>query len=365
MAKRTPLYDAHLKLGAKIVDFGGWDMPLHYGSQVEEHHQVRRHAGVFDVSHMAVVDIAGSDSLPFLRHVLASDVDRLKTIGKAQYSLMLNPRGGVKDDLIVYLAGESRYRLVINCGTAAADVEWLREQSCAFGVDIAPRPDLAILAIQGPEALARVRAVACAEAGAAIDTLSPFSAAQVGTWFIARTGYTGEDGVEIILPAEKAVDLWQRLLAVGVAPVGLGARDTLRLEAGMNLYGSDMDETTSPLTANLGWTIAWQPQDRDFIGRAALESERQAGPRQKLVGLVMEARGVLRAHQTVTCDGVAGQGEITSGTFSPTLGYSIALARVPVAFEGTAQVDIRGRQVPVTIVKPCFVRHGQAVVNQE
>ncbi|KJS06048.1 MAG: glycine cleavage system protein T [Gammaproteobacteria bacterium BRH_c0] len=364
MGNRTPLFDTHQALGAKIVDFGGWDMPLHYGSQIDEHHVVRQQAGMFDVSHMAVVDISGSDAQSYLEYLLGNDVGRLKAAGKALYSLMLNPDGGVIDDLIVYLLGDNRYRLVVNCGTAAKDLAWMQQQAAGFAVAITPRPDLAIIAVQGPQAMARVKSVASADAAAAIDGLQNFSATTVGSWFIARTGYTGEDGLELIVPGTEAVALWQQLLDAGVKPVGLGARDTLRLEAGMNLYGNDMDESVSPLEANLGWTIAWEPTERNFIGRAALQAQRDAGVSQKLVGLVMEAKGVLRAHQQVSSTTASGTGEITSGTFSPTLGFSIALARVPVEFSGAALVDIRGKAVPVNIVKPCFVRHGQAVINQ-
>jgi aminomethyltransferase len=362
MGYRTPLFDRHRALGAKIVDFGGWDMPLHYGSQIDEHHQVRRHAGVFDVSHMRVVDIAGDDARAYLRRLLANDVDKLKMSGKALYALMLNPEGGVIDDLIVYLLAADSYRLVVNCGTAEKDLAWMAVQAEGFAVTIRPRTDLAIVAVQGPEAIARVKTVLDDAAAAAIDSLPPFSAVAMDDTFIARTGYTGEDGVELIVPGDRVVELWDRLLAAGVGPVGLGARDTLRLEAGMNLYGNDMDESTSPLEANLGWTIAWAPEEREFIGRAVLERQR-AAPARKLVGLVMESRGVLRAHQIVTSDSAEGVGEITSGTFAPTLGVAIALARVPVAFAGVVQVDIRGKAVPVTIVKPCFVRRGQAVIN--
>jgi aminomethyltransferase len=362
MGLRTPLHHRHLALGAKLVDFGGWDMPLHYGSQIDEHHRVRRHAGVFDVSHMRVVDVAGPDARDFLRRLLANDVDRLKTPGKALYSVMLNPAGGVIDDLIVYLLGDSRYRLVVNCGTADKDLAWMAAEARGFAVDIRSRADLAILAVQGPEAIPLVKAV-LPGAAALIDGLKPFCAASAGDVFIARTGYTGEDGVELIVPGAAVVSLWDALLDAGVSPVGLGARDTLRLEAGMNLYGNDMDENTSPLEANLGWTIAWEPAERAFIGREALEAQRAAGVPHKLVGLVMSGRGVLRAHQAVTCESAPGSGEITSGTFSPTLGHAIALARVPAAFSGTALVDIRGKPAPVTLVKPCFVRRGQAVVQ--
>lgn len=368
MGNRTPLYDRHLSLGAKIVDFGGWDMPLHYGSQIDEHHRVRQHAGVFDVSHMRAVDVSGTGACDFLRHLLANDVMRLKEPGKALYSVMLNPRGGVIDDLIVYLLGEDRYRLVVNAGNIAKDLDWMTAQARAFAagsdqeVRVDSRDDLAILAVQGPEALALCRQVV-PDMAAAIEALKPFSGTLQGEWFIARTGYTGEDGLELMLPAGQVHALWDALLAAGVSPVGLGARDTLRLEAGMNLYGNDMDEETSPLESNLGWTIAWEPADRAFIGRDALEQQCQAGVAYKLVGLVMTERGVLRSHQVVTSDTAPGQGEITSGTFSPTLGHAIALARVPVAFGDRAVVDIRGKAIPVNLVKPTFVRRGKTVVQ--
>ena len=362
MGLRTPLYEQHLAAGAKMVDFGGWDMPINYGSQIAEHNAVRGGCGVFDVSHMTVVDVEGAGARDFLRFLLANDVDRLKADGKALYSVMCRPDGGVIDDLIVYrraiAAGHQRYRLVVNCGTRDKDLAWLAETCAPFAVDIRERADLAMLAVQGPQAIDRVCALLPA-AAAAIRALDYFAAVEHGDWYIARTGYTGEDGVEVILPAGEAVAFWNALLAAGVAPAGLGARDTLRLEAGMNLYGNDMDESVHPLESGLGWTLAWEPADRDFIGRAALAPLRGNSPR-KLVGLVMRDKGVLRGHQKVVVAGV-GEGEITSGTFSPTLGYSIALARVPAATGATAQVDRRGRLVDVQVVKPPFVRHGKQV----
>ena len=365
MGHRTPLYDRHLALGAKIVDFGGWDMPLHYGSQIDEHHRVRQHAGVFDVSHMRAVDVSGSGAREYLRQLLANDVDRLKEVGKALYSVMLNPRGGIIDDLIVYLLGDGRYRLVLNAGCADKDLAWMAARAEGFTdqLTLQPRTDLAILAVQGPQAIGLCRQV-LPETAAAIDALKPFSAVALDNdRFIARTGYTGEDGLELMVPAPQVPALWDALLAAGVSPVGLGARDTLRLEAGMNLYGNDMDEDTSPLEANLAWTLAWQPAERTFVGREALEQQRAAGVKTRLVGLVMTGRGVLRGHQTVTSADAEGSGEITSGSFSPTLGHAIALARVPVAFADEALVDIRGKLLPVRLVKPAFVRRGEAVVQ--
>lgn len=360
MGQRTPLYELHLALGAKMVDFGGWDMPLHYGSQVEEHHQVRRECGVFDVSHMTVVDVSGSQAQDYLRQLLANDVERLQAPGKALYSAMLNERGGVVDDLIVYRT-ETGYRLVVNAATRAKDLAWMRARAEGFAVELQERAELAMLAIQGPQARARVAELMSAARAALIHELKPFEGAFEGDWFIARTGYTGEDGLEIMLPAAQAAEFFNDLVGAGIAPIGLGARDTLRLEAGMNLYGQDMDEDVSPLSANMAWTIAWEPVERDFVGRQALEALRAVGDQPKLVGLVLEERGVLRAHQVVRVEGI-GEGEITSGSFSPTLGKSIALARVPAATGDRAQVEIRGKWYPVRVVKPSFVRHGKALI---
>ncbi len=365
MGQRTPLYDLHLALGAKMVDFGGWDMPLHYGSQVEEHHQVRRDCGVFDVSHMCVVDVTGSQAKAYLQHLLANDVERLKIPGKALYSGMLNQQGGVVDDLIVYLCDASSqapgYRLVVNAATRSKDLAWMRQQRGDFAVELHERSDLALLAIQGPQARTKVAELVTQARAALIHELKPFQGLSEGDWFIARTGYTGEDGLEIMLPADQAVAFLNELVGAGIPPIGLGARDTLRLEAGMNLYGQDMDDSVSPLAANMAWSIAWEPSMRRFVGRGALEAQLAAGNQAKLVGLVLEERGVLRAHQVVRVEGV-GEGEITSGSFSPTLGKSIALARVPALAGERAEVEIRGKWYPVRVVKPTFVRHGKALI---
>lgn len=360
MGQRTPLYDQHLALGAKMVDFGGWDMPLHYGSQVEEHHQVRRDCGVFDVSHMTVVDVSGVQAKAYLQHLLANDVERLQLLGKALYSGMLNEQGGVIDDLIVYLTAEG-YRVVVNASTRDKDLAWMAKQSAGFAVELNERADLAMLAIQGPQARAKTAELVSAARASLIHGLKPFQGLPDGEWFIARTGYTGEDGLEIMLPAAEAAAFLAELVGAGIAPIGLGARDTLRLEAGMNLYGQDMSEAISPLAANMAWTIAWEPANRDFVGRTALQAQQAAGVADKLVGLVLEERGVLRAHQVVRVEG-AGEGEITSGSFSPTLGKSIALARVPAATGERAEVEIRGKWYPVRVVQANFVRHGKALI---
>lgn len=359
--KRTPLYDTHLAAGARMVDFGGWEMPLHYGSQIEEHHAVRRDAGAFDVSHMCALDISGAAAHDFLRLLLANDVAKLSP-GKALYSVMLNEFGGCIDDLIVYLRAPAQYRAVVNAATAEKDLAWMRQILAARGFDatLAPRRDLAIVAVQGPNARAKFWQ-ARPGARAATEALGAFFAAEAGELFVARTGYTGEDGFEVMLPAEHAPQLWCDLVAAGVAPCGLGARDTLRLEAGMNLYGQDMDETVSPLEAGLAWTVDLK-SPREFIGRAALERQLASGGLRQLVGLKLLAPGVLRAHQKVKT--AHGEGEVTSGTFSPTLGVSIALARVPagVAVGDTVTVEVRGKDAPAAVVKYPFVRNGRALV---
>jgi aminomethyltransferase len=360
MGQRTPLFDLHLALGAKLVDFGGWDMPLHYGSQVEEHHQVRKDCGIFDVSHMRVIDVSGSQAKPWLQHLLANDVDRLKQTGRALYSAMLDADGGIIDDMIVYLT-ESGYRLVVNAATGAKDLAWMQSHLEGFDVQLNQRSELAMLAIQGPHARQKIAELVTQARAELIHQLKPFEGRAQGDWFIARTGYTGEDGLEIILPAEQAPGFFNDMVGAGISPIGLGARDTLRLEAGMNLYGQDIDEQVSPLVSNMAWTIAWQPEDRDFIGRKALEAEQAAGAASKLVGLVLEERGVLRAHQVVRIAEV-GEGEITSGSFSPTLSKSIALARVPMATADRAEVEIRGKWYPVRVVQPTFVRLGKALI---
>jgi glycine cleavage system T protein (aminomethyltransferase) len=361
MGRRTPLYDQHLADGARLVDFGGWDMPVGYGSQIEEHHAVRRDAGMFDVSHMCTVDLRGAGVRPLLLRLLANDVDRLTAPGKALYSCLLRADGGVIDDLIAYFMDERWFRLVVNAGTADKDLAWIREHAKPVGVAVVPRRDLAMIAVQGPNARAVAAAVFPDAHRAKASELGSFFGVAFDEWFVARTGYTGEDGYEIQMPAEEAVAAWQALKAAGVKPCGLGARDTLRLEAGMNLYGNDMNETVSPLVSGLAWTVVLDG-NRDFVGKQALVAERDAGPKSKLVGLVLQDRGVLRSHQAVHA-GAAGTGEVTSGTFSPTLERSIGLARLPVAAAGPVEVDIRGKRLAARVVKPPFVRNGKSLIE--
>jgi aminomethyltransferase len=359
--QRTTLHAEHVALGARMVPFGGWDMPLHYGSQIDEHHAVRHAAGVFDVSHMRAVDVTGADACARLRRLLANDVAKLRTPGKALYSCMLNPRGGVIDDLIVYRLHEEWFRVVLNAATAEEDLAWMRGEAAGAAVELSPRTDLAMLAIQGPTARNLAQPLLPEALREAAAELKPF-AAVAGDWFVARTGYTGEDGLEVMLPNGAVAGFWRALLGAGVPPCGLGARDTLRLEAGMNLYGQDMDETVSPLESGLGWTVAFDPADRDFVGRAALEAQRARGGLRRFVGLVLLDRGVLRPHQKVFA-GDREMGEITSGGFAPTLDRSIALARVHHDLGDRCAVEIRGKRLAAAVVEPPFVRNGQVLVR--
>jgi aminomethyltransferase len=361
VGKKTPLFDLHRRLAARIVDFGGWDMPVAYGSQIEEHHAVRRAAGVFDVSHMCCVDLHGRAPRALLQKLLANDVGRLGEAGRALYSCMLNESGGVIDDLIVYFIDESLFRVVVNAGTRDKDIAWMRRHADEFGVEVIERGELAMLAVQGPQARARVAAL-LPDAGAAL-ALPSFCALQLGEYFVARTGYTGEDGFEIALPAAQAEAFWLALNAAGVRSCGLGARDTLRLEAGLNLYGSDMDESTHPYESGLGWTVHLEVRERNFIGRAALERILAAGSARQQVGLLLEAPGVLRSHQKISLPDEALGGETTSGSFAPTLERSIALARIPAGSWEHVEVDLRGRAAPARVLRPPFVRRGRVLVE--
>lgn len=360
---RTPLYDAHCQAGARLVDFGGWEMPVNYGSQIQEHHAVRQGAGMFDVSHMLSVDVSGADAKPFLKVLLANDVSRMSTPGRAMYSCMLNPEGGVIDDLIAYFFEDTRWRLVVNAGCANKDVAWMRRVVGKFGFDVVlePRHDLAMVAVQGPQAaalLAKVRPQWASQ----LEQLKPFTACETSDWLIARTGYTGEDGFEITLAAGQAPGFWADLLNAGVVACGLGARDTLRLEAGMNLYGQDMDELTLPGEAGLSWTVSLKDPARQFIGRVAIEA---FSPKVQMLGLRLLDRGVMRSHMLVKTD--QGDGEVTSGTMSPTLGVSIAMAKLPLGVKINDQVfvEIRGKAVAAQVCPLPFVRHGKAVTHSE
>ena len=363
MLKKTVLNTAHRAMNARMVDFGGWDMPVNYGSQIEEHNAVRNNCGMFDVSHMCPVDVVGADCRTFLSRLVANDVAKLKVSGKALYAAMLNEAGGVIDDLIIYFLTDTRFRIVVNAGTAEKDLAWMQAKVAEWKLDvtITQRRDgannLGIIAVQGPNARAKVWEV-LPQAKAATEGLKAFFAAEVDQYFIASTGYTGEDGYEIMMPASEAESLWNALNKAGVAPCGLGARDTLRLEAGMNLYGQDMDETVSPLDAGLAWTVSLNT-DRDFVGKAALVAN---GQQKQFLGLILLDKGVLRGHQKVMTP--HGDGEITSGSFSPTLQQSIALARLPLGVQigDEVEVDIRGKALKAKVTKPVFARNGKAVI---
>jgi aminomethyltransferase len=355
MPKQTPLYEAHIAAGARMVDFGGWEMPINYGSQIEEHHKVRQAAGMFDVSHMTVVDIRGAQARQFLSHLLSNDIAKLKNPGQAFYSCMLDEQGGILDDLITYFLDESFFRVVVNAATHDKDMAWINAQAAAFDISVSERPELAMIAVQGPNARAAVLALLATDDAAKAAEMKPFNAGQFGDLFIARTGYTGEDGFEISMQAGSAVSLWEQLLEAGVAPCGLGARDTLRLEAGMNLYGQDMDESVTPLESGLAWTVAMK-DEREFNGKQALVAQKERGTESKLVGLVLQGRGVLRPGQRIVT--TEGEGITTSGSFSPTLQKAIAFARIPKNATQSCQVDIRGKLLDCSIVRPPFARNG-------
>lgn len=360
MIAKTTLNATHVECGAKMVDFHGWEMPLHYGSQLNEHHQVRRDAGMFDVSHMTILDILGAGGRQFLRKLLTNDVDLLEHNGKALYSCMCNEHGGIIDDLIVYQRASDNYRLVLNSATRETDLAWIRKMSEGFAVGLQERRELAMIAVQGPNAIAKTRSILNPAQIDAISTLTHFECVDVEQWFFARTGYTGEDGFEIIVPKEQVIQFWTDLKNAGIQPCGLAARDTLRLEAGMLLYGQDMDTTTSPLESGLAWTIKWEPTDRDFIGMGAMFSQKQLGIARKMVGLTLLGKGIMRHGQRIVVDGYP-DGIITSGSYSPTLEQSIALARVPVQTGDEVMIDIRGKLIPAKVGKPRFVKHGKAI----
>ena len=365
--KETPLYNAHQQMGAKLVDFGGWNMPIHYGSQIDEHHQVRKDAGMFDVCHMTIVDLRGCEVMDYLARLMANDVAKIAgKSGKALYSCMLNNEGGVIDDLIIYAMEPAWVRVIVNSATRKKDLAWMRSQIGSSAVDLTERDDLAMIAVQGPNARV-LAAKALGEQIAGAEELKPFNALLINSGsdserFVARTGYTGEDGYEIVCPNSVAEQTWKQLAEAGVKPCGLGARDTLRLEAGMNLYGNDMDETQSPLESGLSWTVDFSNENRQFIGRAALEKQKKQGLKYKFVGLVLNDKGILRAHQKVVVENLA-DGELTSGSFSPTMHKAIGFARVPLATGDTCKVEIRKKQLDASVVKLPFVRQGKILVG--
>lgn len=365
--KETPIIKAHQDMGAKLVDFGGWNMPIHYGSQMDEHHQVRQSAGMFDVCHMTIVDLRGCEVVAYLAKLLANDVAKIADKpGKALYSCMLNNDGGVIDDLIIYAMEPAWIRVIVNSATREKDLAWMRTQLGSMAVDLTERDDLAMIAVQGPDAR-KLAAKALADDIAGADKLKPFNALLINAGsdkerFVARTGYTGEDGYEIVCANDQAEAMWRQLAEAGINPCGLGARDTLRLEAGMNLYGNDMDETQSPLESGLSWTVDFSNAQRHFNGRSALEKQQEQGLKYKFVGLILQGKGVLRAHQEVIVEAAELRGELTSGTFSPTMQQAIGFARVPVEAGDRCQVVIRKKLLDAKIVKLPFVRQGKVLV---
>lgn len=361
MLSVTALHANHIQLGGHMVDFHHWELPLHYGSQLEEHQAVRKDAGMFDVSHMTIVDLLGAGGRQFLRKLLTHDVDSLQHAGRALYTCMCNEHGGIIDDLIVYQRAPDNYRLVLNSATNTKDLAWIRKQAQGFAVGLQEHHDLAMIAIQGPNAHEKMKKALTPAQIDAISTLTPFECVDVEDYFFATTGYTGEKGVEVILPQEKAPEFWEALVASGIRPCGLGARDTLRLEAGMLLYGQDMDETTTPLESGLAWVVKFVPEDRDFIGMGALLSQKQQGIQRKLVGLILEEKGVMRSGMHLYADNRE-VGVITSGSYSPILGKSIALARVEMHVPDAVFVAIRNKTLPVRITKPRFVKDGALII---
>ncbi len=322
---------------------------------------MRTDAGMFDVSHMLVTDVTGDNAKAFFRKLIANDVNKLSFVGKALYSAMLNDNGGVIDDLIVYRMNEDEtaYRIVSNGATREKDSAQFAKVGAEFGVTLTPRYDVAMIAVQGPKAIEKLLTVK-PEWADKVNALKPFVGVDLGQdFFVARTGYTGEDGVEVILPASQAGEFFKALADAGVQPCGLGARDTLRMEAGMNLYGNDMDDNVSPLEAGMAWTVDLKDDSREFVGKAPLVALKTAGVKVKQVGLLLTGKGgVLRDGMEVVTD--AGNGITTSGVFSPSLKQSIAIARVPVGFSGdTAKVVMRGKEVDVRVLKLPFVRNGQ------
>lgn len=357
MLKTTALNAVHRALGARLLCVGGWEMPVNYGSVLAEHHAVRRDCGMFDVSCLMQVDIHGPDARVFLWRLLANNVDKLEQPGRALYSPMLNDDGGVMDDLIVHRLADQHYRLTLDPERAATTRAWLDTWRTHWRQTVTlstPEDGRITLAVQGPNARARVWAV-LPEIHAVTAMLPAWAHVQVGACFVASTGYTGEQGFEITLPAPQGLALWHALRAIGVTPCGVGARDSLRTEAGLRLHGRDLDASLSPLDAGLGWAVD-MTDGRDFIGRQAMLAR---GQQWRFLGLQLLGKGLLRDQQSVLTE--HGPGQITSASYSPTLDAYIALARLPmgVAVGDLAHASLRGRPLPVRVMPPRFVHHGR------
>jgi aminomethyltransferase len=343
--QRTPLHDRHVALGARMVPFAGWEMPVQYEGVIQEHRAVRTDAGVFDVSHMGELEVEGPQTHEFLQQVLSNDLDRVRP-GEAQYTLLTNERGGIVDDLIAYRLDEFRYLLVVNASNSDGDFRWLKERE-ARGTEVSDHSaECALLAVQGPRAMERLGLPPAKPFTFAEDRLDGIEV------MVNRTGYTGEDGCELLCMSEDAVALWDAVLARGVKPCGLGARDTLRLEVCYPLHGNDITPDTDAISAGLVWVCAL---DKEFTGVAELRRLKAEGPGRKLVAFVMEDRAIPRQGMAIV-----GGGEVTSGTHSPMLDRGIGLGYVPVdlAEPGTElAIDVRGRERRARVVKkPIYKR---------
>lgn len=356
--KKTALYDEHIKANAKIINFFNWSMPINYGSQLKEHNYVRNDAGMFDVSHMSIVDLKGRVSYDFLRYLLANDIAKINK-NKSLYSVMLNASGGIIDDLIIYCIADNHYRMVINAACSEKDLNWINTNAKDFQVDIDPLNDYAIIAVQGPNAVDKT--IKAAPKLKAAKNLTKFSNIIIDDIFIARIGYTGEDGFEIMLKNNPALSLWKQLLKVGIKPCGLGARDTLRLEAGFNLYGNEMNEQTTPLETNLIWSVDFKDNNRKFIGKESLKKQLKLGVKNQLKGMILTTKGVLRNNQEVFTN--KGIGKVTSGSFSPTLNKAIAFVSVPTAADSAVEVKLRAEKVKAKLIKMPFYKNGKILTN--
>ena len=344
-----------------MIDFHGWDMPINYGSQLSEHEQVRNSCGIFDVSHMTILDFEGKDVKEFLRKLLANDINALNEDFDGLYSALLNESGGILDDLIAYKL-ESGYRLVFNCATRESDISWIVSQVGDMNVSFSERLDLSMIAMQGPDVFEVLSRCFSAETSNELKKKRPFQGLMENGTLVTTTGYTGEKGVEIMIDNEKANSLWQKAIQSGARPVGLAARDTLRLEAGMNLYGFEMDKMISPLECNMAWTVSLKDKERSFIGKEAFELKKKNGDHDLLKGLLFEDRCIVRSNQEIFFDEKkTKEGIVTSGTYSPTLKKSIALARIVHSDKETCLAEVRGKIFTAAIGQPRFIKEGKVV----
>tara|TARA_B100001758_G_scaffold207012_1_gene187933 strand:+ start:938 stop:1999 length:1062 start_codon:yes stop_codon:yes gene_type:complete len=350
---KTALNKSHIELGAKMVNFSNWEMPISYTSLIKEHNAVRNAAGIFDVSHMSVFDFDGGDQVAFFEKIFANDIKKISQDNKAIYGALLNEKGRILDDLIIYHA-KDKFRLVSNCSTREQNRNWYEKHAIDFGVEVIERSDLGILAIQGPDALNKILEIKGIDAR--VNDLPSFGCLFDGDKLYARTGYTGEDGLELIVPIKDINLLWEQAIEQGCVPIGLGARDTLRLEAGLNLYGNDMTINNHPYESNLGWTIDMSDENRQFIGKEALLSIDQ-NKSQKITGIILQDKGVLRSGYEIIHE--QGKGVVLSGSYSPTLQSSIGLARVDRGYQKNGKVIIRNKELNIDFVSPRFLGRGK------